>query len=220
MGGRWMLSGRWMLVGAVALLASCGVDPADNPGGLFGFSGTWTLTPATGLVLEPCAFGLRDSKGTARCSGSELEEYGPDERYIREVTLNADAVLTETVITLDATWTRVDTEVFNDEEYRRACTITVSGRAEREAGRQDEGRFGAVAGTWTGTARYAVDCEDDFDRRLEETVDLRFDAGIFGDSAEISWRELGDDFERLVAVQHVDDVGLRIDGVAVPEVLP
>lgn len=223
MGARWMTAGRWMatkrslMVGAVALLASCGIDPDDS--GVFGFSGSWTLTPATGLVLEPCAFELRDSKGTARCTGRRVEEFGADERYTDEITLNADAVLTETLITLDATWTRIQVEAFGDQEYRRACTLTISGRAEREAGRQDDGRFEAVAGTWTGSARYIVNCERGGEF-FDDTIDLRFSADIFGNAAEIGWRELAQEFENTVAVQHFDGEGVRIEGVEVPEVQP
>jgi hypothetical protein len=197
---------------AVISLFGCGVDPDGS--GVFGFSGSWQLTPRTGLVAEDCLVEFNDSQGRARCDGEQVIFEFEGERLGEEITLEADLTITETVISGSGTWTRVDTYTFNGESESRRCTLTWSGTANRDAGRQSEGRFSALAGEWSGTARYSAECGG---QQAGPDVDFRFTGDLFGDSAEIRWRELASEFEHLVGVQHRDGVGVSIDGIEVPE---
>lgn len=193
-------------------LSGCGVDPEGS--GVFGFSGTWSLTPATGLVAEPCELRINNSEGSARCDGNRVIFESEQERLEEQITLNAELTVTETRIGGSGIWTRADTYEFDGQRDGRTCILTWSGSAEREEGRQTDGRFSALAGQWEGTARYSAECDG---RQVMPDTDLVFTGDLFGQSAEIRWRELGEVFENLVVVQHADGVGVSIDGVDVPE---
>lgn len=204
---------KWQLAAiATIALGGCGVDPEGS--GVFGFSGTWNLTPQTGLVAEPCTVRFNDSLGSARCDGTDVVFDYDGERLDREIQLDADLTVTETRITGQGTWTVTSTYTFDDEQEVRRCTLTWSGSADRQQGRQSDGRFSALAGEWTGAARYSMECDG---RQRRPDVDLRFSGDLFGESAEIRWRYLANEFDYLVGVQHIDGQGVVIDGVEVPE---
>lgn len=212
---------RLICLAVAVALGGCGKDVGDSEdGSIFGFSGEWLLLPGSAPVAEPCEVTLRDSTGSASCSGQKVEEYdGGDERYTTKIDLDADSTLTETRVSVSGTWRVESTDEYDGDVERRGCTLVFSGSAGRDEGRQSDGRLSALAGLWTGSATATATCWNGTPEqtRQPERFDFTFTADIFGTAAEIRWRSLGSLFDELVVVRHTDGQGLDISGASVPE---
>ena len=191
--------GVCMVVSGVAV-GCLGEDPPGDDGGAL--TGTWTLpepawlpsldsdfTDVRASGSTACPVKLAGSSGSVNCDATIT---GKDEfdgtTLVVTVTLTASVAVRESSVAADGT--RTVRYQWSDDDEPTDCTQTFSGTADKDTGRESDGRFSALAGNWLGSVNTNTRCtwggEVDSDASA-----WQFTADLFGEHATIEGQPLG-----------------------------